>query len=170
MANVLDKDKQVTIIGALAEGSSIRSIERMSGVHRDTIMRLGVKVGKGCAGLLNYKMRNLPCQNIQVDDLWGFIGKKERHVQPTDDAQFKSVPVKEIFQGQIVWLGTVEVFKLKGHPKTDKAYAWAHDTDDPLHPKRQVTVLHILPITSPELAVRAAIAKEYRDREQQQEN
>jgi hypothetical protein len=40
MANVLDKDKQVTIIGALAEGSSIRSIERMTGVHRDTVMRL----------------------------------------------------------------------------------------------------------------------------------
>jgi hypothetical protein len=49
MANVLDFDKQVVIIGSLAEGSSIRSIERMTGVHRDTIMRLGVKVGQGCA-------------------------------------------------------------------------------------------------------------------------
>ena len=49
MANVLDKDKQIAVIGALAEGSSIRAIERMSGVHRDTIIRLGVKVGKGCA-------------------------------------------------------------------------------------------------------------------------
>ncbi len=46
MANVLGKDKQIAIIGALAEGSSIRSIERMTGTHRDTIMRLGVKVGK----------------------------------------------------------------------------------------------------------------------------
>jgi IS1 family transposase len=91
MANVLDKDKQIAVIGALAEGSSIRAIERMSGVHRDTIMRLGMKVGKGCAGLLNYKMRNLSCQNIQVDELWGFIGKKERHVQPTDDPQYGDV-------------------------------------------------------------------------------
>ena len=82
MANILDKDKQIAIIGALAEGSSIRAIERMTGIHRDTIMRLGVKVGKGCAALLNYKMRNLNCQNIQVDEIWGFIGKKERHVQP----------------------------------------------------------------------------------------
>jgi hypothetical protein len=48
MANVLNKDKQIAIIGALAEGSSIRSIERLTGVHRDTIMRLGVKAGKGC--------------------------------------------------------------------------------------------------------------------------
>ena len=49
MANVLNTDKQIAVIGALAEGSSIRSIERMTGVHRDTIMRLGVRVGKGCA-------------------------------------------------------------------------------------------------------------------------
>ena len=46
MANVLT-EKQITIIGSLCEGSSIRSIERLTGVHRDTIMRLGVKVGQG---------------------------------------------------------------------------------------------------------------------------
>jgi hypothetical protein len=45
MANVLNKDKQIAVIGALAEGSSIRSIERMTGIHRDTIMRLGIRVG-----------------------------------------------------------------------------------------------------------------------------
>ena len=49
MANVLNTDKQIAVIGALAEGSSIRSIERITGVHRDTVMRLGVKVGEGCA-------------------------------------------------------------------------------------------------------------------------
>ena len=48
MANVMSLDKQVTVISALAEGSGIRQIERMTGVHRDTIMRLGVRVGKGC--------------------------------------------------------------------------------------------------------------------------
>ena len=48
MANVLNTDKQIAIIAALSEGSSIRAIERMTGVHRDKIMRLGVKVGQGC--------------------------------------------------------------------------------------------------------------------------
>jgi hypothetical protein len=42
MANILKMDKQIMIIGALAEGSNIRSIERMTGVHRDTIMRLAI--------------------------------------------------------------------------------------------------------------------------------
>ncbi len=45
MANVLNTDKQIAIIAALAEGSSIRAIERMTGVHRDTIVRLGVRIG-----------------------------------------------------------------------------------------------------------------------------
>jgi IS1 family transposase len=85
MANVLDKNKQVQIISALAEGSGIPQIERMTGVHRDTIMRLGVRVGKGCQSLLDSKMRDLPCQHLQFDEIWGFIGKKEKHVRPEDD-------------------------------------------------------------------------------------
>jgi hypothetical protein len=76
MANLLSTDKQIAVIGALAEGSSIRSIERMTGVHRDTIMRLGVRVGQGCAALLDRKMRNLSCQQLQFDEIWGFIGNK----------------------------------------------------------------------------------------------
>jgi IS1 family transposase len=85
MANVLPIEKQVAIISALAEGSGIRQIERMTGVHRDTIMRLGVRLGQGCAGLLDRKMRNLSCQQLQFDEIWGFIGKKERHCT-VDDA------------------------------------------------------------------------------------
>ncbi len=91
MANVLRTDKQIAIIGALAEGSSIRSIERITGVHRDTIMRLGVRVGKGCSSLLDQKMRDLPCQHLQFDELWGFIGKKERHREANDDPQLGDV-------------------------------------------------------------------------------
>lgn len=77
MANVLSIEKQVQIISALAEGSGIRQIERMTGVHRDTIMRLGVRIGKGCAELMDRKMRDLPYENLQFDELWGFIGKKQ---------------------------------------------------------------------------------------------
>ena len=84
MANVLPKDKQVAVISALAEGSGIRQIERMTGVHRDTIMRLGVRVGQGCAKVLDSKMRGLTCHQLQFDELWGFIAKKERHRTPND--------------------------------------------------------------------------------------
>ena len=74
-----------------------------------------------------------------------------------------SVEVKESFQGQTVWEGTVEVFDLHDHPTSPKAYAWSHDTDDPENPKRHVTVLHVGPVSSPQAAVRAAIVQEYRN-------
>jgi IS1 family transposase len=91
MANVLSIDKQIQIIGALAEGSSIRAIERMTGVHRDTIMRLGVRVGEGCIAILDEKMRGLSCRHLQFDEIWGFIGKKERRVRPDDNPELGDV-------------------------------------------------------------------------------
>jgi hypothetical protein len=81
MANNLNTDKQIAIIAALSEGSSIRSIERMTGVHRDTIIRLGVKVGQGCTALMDELMVDLPCTRLEMDEIWGFVGKKERHVK-----------------------------------------------------------------------------------------
>ncbi len=84
MANLLDTDKKIAVVAALTEGSSIRSIERMTGVHRDTIMRLGVKVGQGCTALLDEKMRNLPCTRLEMDEIWGFVGKKDRNVRDGD--------------------------------------------------------------------------------------
>ena len=73
----------------------------------------------------------------------------------------ESVPVKEVWKGRTVWDGVVEVFDLKDHPLTHRAYAWAHGTDD--KGKRYVTVLHIPPAVSPLLAVRTALLQEYRD-------
>ncbi len=48
-------------------------------------MRLLVSVGEGCEALLNDKMRNLPCRRIQVDEIWSFVQKKERHLNAWDD-------------------------------------------------------------------------------------
>lgn len=91
MANVLNTDKQIAIVAALAEGSSIRAIERMTGVHRDTIMRLGVRVGQGCTALMDAKMRNLPCTRLEMDEIWGYVGKKENHMRKGDNPEMGSV-------------------------------------------------------------------------------
>jgi IS1 family transposase len=85
MANVLNKDKQITVISALAEGMAIRQIERMTDIHRDTIMRLGVRIGQGCARIMDEKMRGLECRNIQIDEVWGFVQKKKKNIKETDD-------------------------------------------------------------------------------------
>lgn len=84
MANILPFEKQVIAVHSLCEGSSIRSIERMTGIHRDTIMRLGVKVGEACQELLDEKMRNLELSEIEVDEIWGFIGKKQKNVKENE--------------------------------------------------------------------------------------
>ena len=84
MANILSFDKQVMAVSALAEGNSIRSIERMTGVHRDSIMRLGVRVGEACHKLMHEQMRGLDCRQIQVDEIWAYIGCKQRNVVGPD--------------------------------------------------------------------------------------
>ena len=85
-----------------------------------------------------------------------------RRLYGVESEHVESVPVKETIQGKTVWEGIVEVFDLIGHPIAKRLYAWAHDTDDPEKPRRHVTVLHTHAITSPILAVRAAIVQEFR--------
>src|SRR5579859_901499 len=77
MANVLKSDKQLEIVKHLVNGSSIRSTERCTGVHRDTICRFLVRIGNGCRELLDAEMRNLSCRHFQVDEIWTFVGKKQ---------------------------------------------------------------------------------------------
>ena len=84
--NILPLDRQAAIISALCEGMSIRATERLTETHRDTIMRLGVRVGTGCVRLHSAMMIDLNVSAIQLDELWAFIGKKQRRVSPEDDA------------------------------------------------------------------------------------
>ncbi len=91
MANILNKEKQVAVISSLAEGASIRAIERMTGIHRDTIMRLGVRVGNSCIDTMDKTMWNLRCQRVQLDEIWGFIGKKQKHLKIRDPRSFGDV-------------------------------------------------------------------------------
>ena len=76
--NVLPFDKQISAIAALTEGCSIRAAERLTGTHRDTIMNLGVRVGEGCAALHGRMMRDLQVPILEFDEIWGYVGKKQR--------------------------------------------------------------------------------------------
>lgn len=91
MPNVLPKDKQIAIISGLAEGMSMRALSRIMGVHQDTICRLGVRIGQGCAKVMDAKLRNLTCNYLEFDEIWGFIGKKEKHRAETDDPSLGDV-------------------------------------------------------------------------------
>lgn len=82
--NILPIDKQIQIISALTEGCSIRATERLTGVHRDTIMRLGVRIGEGCAVVHHRLFRNLNVPIIELDEVWSYVGKKQRKLTPND--------------------------------------------------------------------------------------
>ena len=84
--NTLPRNKQVAVISALTEGCSIRATERLTDIHRDTIMRLGVRVGNGCANLHDEMMRFVQVNRLELDELWSYVGKKQKRLKPTDPA------------------------------------------------------------------------------------
>lgn len=69
-------------------------------------------------------------------------------------------PIRELYNGEIIWDGVVHVFDLADHPRTDTCFAWSVPTDDPDR-RRFYTVLKIAPIDTPEAAVRAVLVRQY---------
>jgi hypothetical protein len=78
-----------------------------------------------------------------------------RAMHGCESLHITSVPVKEVFDGETGWEGTVEVFELVGHPEAQRCYAWSDQDGDQ---NKIIAVLGISPVDSPESAVRAAIA------------
>jgi len=74
----------------------------------------------------------------------------------------ETVHVDERFEGQQVWKGDVEIFKVPGHPETNHLYAWGVRESDDRPDLKAVTVLSVPPITTPRKAVQAYIASVYR--------
>jgi len=68
----------VLALGMLLEGVSIRATERLTGLHRDTIDDLILTVGENCQRLLDSKIRCLKVEDVQLDEIWSFIGCKEK--------------------------------------------------------------------------------------------
>jgi hypothetical protein len=78
--NRVPLERRIQIINCLVEGNSIRSTDRMTETHRATMMRRLVEVGEGCATLMDRRMQSLTCRRIQVDEIWTYVGRKQRWV------------------------------------------------------------------------------------------
>jgi hypothetical protein len=79
LANILKTEKKVAVVSMLAEGNSMASIARITGIDPDTIMRLAVRIGQACAKIQDKKIRGLNYAQIEVDEIWGFIGAKRNN-------------------------------------------------------------------------------------------
>jgi IS1 family transposase len=84
----LDAGKRAQVIGALVEGASIRSISRMTGVARNTISTLLLDAGRACAAYQDKTLRNLKCERIQCDEIWSFVGAKDKNVPTERQGEF----------------------------------------------------------------------------------
>lgn len=78
--NQLTKEQRVQVLTALVEGNSIRAICRMYGVGKNTVARLLVDAGCAAADFHNKNVRNLKCKRLQCDEIWSFVGMKEKNV------------------------------------------------------------------------------------------
>lgn len=79
-----------------------------------------------------------------------------KRMYEVDSTYLDTEPVVEVFKGEVVWMGDVEVFAVHNHPKAVKAYAWSFQDDDGA--TKYLAVLGLPPVTSAQEAVRAAIA------------
>jgi IS1 family transposase len=75
----ISQDRAVLALQLLLEGNSIRSTERISGMDRNTIMSLLVKAGKKCQLLTDARINNLDVRDVEMDEIWGYVYKKEGH-------------------------------------------------------------------------------------------
>ena len=80
--NKLSTEERKRVVAALVEGNSLRAVTRMTGVHRTTIMKLLVDLGVACSAYQDKVFRNLKCKRLQCDEIWSFVGAKERNCTP----------------------------------------------------------------------------------------
>lgn len=79
--NSLPVEKKALILSLLSEGNSIRSIVRISGASKNTIKRLLLEAGNKAYELHNRAMVNLKVKNLQVDEIWTFVAKKQKQLR-----------------------------------------------------------------------------------------
>jgi transposase-like protein/IS1 family transposase len=78
-------EKAEMVLKLMLEGNSISTVERVTEVHHTTILKLLVLAGDKCERIMAEKIRNVEVRDVECDELWAFIGKKQKRVRPEDD-------------------------------------------------------------------------------------
>src|SRR5437667_3105922 len=80
--NCLDTEARAKVISCLIEGCSIRATVRMTGVPKNTVVKLLADIGCACAAYHNQTVRNLKVRRLQDDEIWCFVGAKAKNTRP----------------------------------------------------------------------------------------
>lgn len=86
--NQLPTNKRAAVIASLVEGNSIRATVRMTGVAKNTVVKLLAEIGRACEEYQNQALRNLPCKRVQCDEIWSFCYAKQKNVPADKQGQF----------------------------------------------------------------------------------
>ena len=78
-------EKAEMVLKLLLEGNSVSTVERITSIHHGTILKLLVLAGEKCERIMAEKIRNIEVRDVEADEVWSFIGKKEKRVRPEDD-------------------------------------------------------------------------------------
>lgn len=81
----LPVEKAEMVLRLLLEGNSVSSVERITDVHHTTILKLLVLAGEKCERIMADRIRNVAVRDVELDEVWSFIGKKQKRVRPEDD-------------------------------------------------------------------------------------
>lgn len=84
--NKLSIQDRVAILNILSEGAGINAASRITGKSKNTVLKLLADVGEACAAYQDRVMVNLPCKRIQCDEIWSFVGSKQKNVRDGDAA------------------------------------------------------------------------------------
>jgi hypothetical protein len=87
---VLDRQARAQILHLLCEGNSIRSVTRLTGASKNTVIKLLIDAGKACMAFHDTNVRDVKAKRVQVDEIWAFVAAKQKNVpamkQPVDGA------------------------------------------------------------------------------------
>jgi len=134
--NKLSMEERARVVAALVEGNSLRAVSRMTGTHRSAILKLLADLGRACSIYQDKAFRKLTCKRIQCDEIWSFVGAKERNA---------SAEKKEKGWGDAwTWVALDADTKLVpcwyvGTRDAGAAYHFMHDLADRLSHRVQLT-------------------------------
>ncbi len=89
--NRLSKSDRTRIVACLVEGNSIRATVRMTGSAKNTVVKLLVELGAACAKYHDEHVRGLQCKRVQCDEIWSFVGAKQKNVKEDKAEQWGDV-------------------------------------------------------------------------------
>src|SRR5579862_6000284 len=136
--NRLDNARRVAVVRALVEGNSIRSTVRLTSVAKNTVTKLLVELGAACATYMDENLKNLTSKRIQCDEIWSFIGAKQKNV--TDKIREKNKAAGDVWTWTAICADTKLCVSFSvGDRSAETAHPFMHDVASRLKRRVQLT-------------------------------